>query len=98
MAIGFGVIGCGAIGAWHCIAIQAVSSAQLIGVTDAFPASAQKFSERFGVPAYASVDDMLRDHAIQAKQELPIRIMEGIEGPCEQPFPDKVVHDMRKLG
>ena len=65
MQIGFGIIGCGAVGAWHCIAAQAAPSAALVGVADAFPASAQKFSERFGVPAYATVDDMLRDPKIQ---------------------------------
>ena len=65
MQIGFGIIGCGAVGAWHCIAAQAAPSAALVGVADAFPASAQKFSERFGVPAYATVDNMLRDPKIQ---------------------------------
>ncbi|MGI6337269.1 MAG: Gfo/Idh/MocA family protein [Eubacteriales bacterium] len=66
MTIGFGVIGCGAVGAWHCIAIQdaynsphIADKAQLIGVTDAFDASAQKYSERFGVPAFKTVEDML---------------------------------------
>ena len=64
MAVRFGVIGCGAVGAWHCIAIQKAAGAELAGVADAFPASAQKFSERFGVPAFPSVDDMLRDPGI----------------------------------
>ncbi len=64
MAIRFGVIGCGSIGAWHCIAIQEAAGAELAGVADAFPASAKKFSERFGVPAYESVDDMLHDPKI----------------------------------
>lgn len=64
MAIRFGVIGCGAIGAWHCIAIQDAAGAELAGVADAFPASAKKFSERFGVPAYESVDALLSDPKI----------------------------------
>ena len=64
MSIGFGVIGCGAIGAWHCIAINDAAGAHLVGVTDAFYASACKFSERFGVPAYESVDAMLADPKI----------------------------------
>ena len=61
----FGVIGCGAVGAWHCIAIQdaynsphIADKAQLIGVTDALM-PAQKYSERFGVPAFKTVEDML---------------------------------------
>lgn len=59
MTIRFGVIGCGAIGAWHCIAIQNTVGAELVGVADAFPASAQKFGARFNTRAFASVDEML---------------------------------------
>lgn len=59
MAIGFGVIGCGAVGAWHAISIGNVEGASLIGVADSFIASAQKFGERFNTRVFESVEAML---------------------------------------
>ena len=59
MTIGYGVIGCGAVGAWHCIGAQNTPGAKLVGVADRSLASAAKFAERFGVRAFASVDEML---------------------------------------
>lgn len=55
----FGVIGCGVIGATHAEAIRSLPDAELVAVADTVPERARALGEKFGVPAYASLDEML---------------------------------------
>ena len=61
MALGFGIIGCGMISAFHARAIAEVRGAKLVGGFDAQPAAADKLAAEFGCKAYRSLKDMLAD-------------------------------------
>ena len=61
MALGFGIIGCGMISAFHARAIAEVRGAKLVGGYDAQPAAADKLSANFGCKAYRSLEEMLAD-------------------------------------
>jgi len=54
----FGVIGCGAIHSVHCDALAGVEGAKLTGVYDLVADKACKASERFGVPAAGSLEEL----------------------------------------
>ncbi len=64
MAIGLGLIGCGAFGNFCLEQYREMDEITIIGVTDTVSELAQKTSERFGVTAYDSVTDMLQDNEI----------------------------------
>jgi len=48
----FGVIGCGAIHATHCVAIEKIPDAELSAVCDLAPDKASAAGEKFGIPAF----------------------------------------------
>ncbi len=58
-ALGFGIIGCGTISAWHAQAISKVENARLIGATDADLGRAQTFCQSHGGRVFASVEELL---------------------------------------
>jgi predicted dehydrogenase len=55
----FGIVGAGVIGPSHAAAIAALEQAELVAVADPVPEAAARMAERFGVPAYASLGQML---------------------------------------
>ncbi len=60
----FAILGCGMIASIHAVAIQSLPDAELIGAADAFPEAAQRFCEKYGIRAYESEADLLRDAAV----------------------------------
>src|SRR3989304_6122366 len=64
MALGFGIIGCGMISAFHARAIGDVRGAKLVGGFDNVPAAAEKLAANFGCKAYGRLKDLLADPAI----------------------------------
>jgi predicted dehydrogenase len=65
MALGFGLVGCGMISRFHVRAIQATRGAKLIGCTDNVTAAAEKLAHETHCRAYARLEDMLADPAVQ---------------------------------
>lgn len=63
MSVGFGIVGTGMISRFHATALEHLDGAELIGCASQF--GAEKFAEETGCKAYASLDDMLADPAIQ---------------------------------
>ncbi len=63
--LGFGIIGCGMISNFHARAINDVRGAKLVGCFDQFPAAAERLSGATGCKAYAKLDEMLANPAIQ---------------------------------
>ena len=61
----FGIIGAGMIGAFHARAIEAMQNGTLVGVADRVPERAEAFAREHGTTAYASLDAMLADPAIE---------------------------------
>jgi len=59
-AVGFGVLGCGVIGEFHCRAIGAAPSARLVAVADSEAARAKALGEKFGCAWYDSLEEMLQ--------------------------------------
>ena len=55
----FGIVGCGVIGSVHAQAIASLPDAQLVAVADIIPEHAQKLADKYGVRAYADVQEML---------------------------------------
>lgn len=55
----FGIIGTGMVAAVHAAAIQATPGAELVAVMGRDASRTGKFSERFGVPAYTSLEKFL---------------------------------------
>jgi UDP-N-acetyl-2-amino-2-deoxyglucuronate dehydrogenase len=55
----FGIIGAGAIGAFHAKAIEAMDGVELIGVADRVEERADAFAQQHGTPSFSSVDAML---------------------------------------
>ncbi|TZF81443.1 Gfo/Idh/MocA family oxidoreductase [Pedobacter sp. BS3] len=57
---GFAIIGTGAIASIHAQAIQAVTSAKLLGVYNITPAKAEVFALQYHCKACSSIDDLLK--------------------------------------
>jgi UDP-N-acetyl-2-amino-2-deoxyglucuronate dehydrogenase len=63
--VGFGIIGCGMISAWHAEAITKISQARLVGVTDAVAELRTALAGKYEVKSYDTVAEMLADPDIQ---------------------------------
>ena len=59
-----GVVGVGKLGSMHCNALRFVEEAELVGVFDTNPETAQKVAEKHHVNAFNSLEELL--HSIQA--------------------------------
>lgn len=57
--LGFGIIGTGAIAAHHARSIQELDNCKLVAVCSSSPERANQAAEKFGVPAYSSIEDLL---------------------------------------
>src|SRR5262245_56718699 len=57
----FGLVGCGNIARKHAHVLQKLEEAEIGGFVDRDLGRAQEFSQKYGAPAYASVEDMIRD-------------------------------------
>ena len=66
LALRFGLIGCGRIAKRHAelLALQQIQGAALGAVCDSDPARARAFGERFGVPHYADMHQMMTREAL----------------------------------
>ena len=64
--INFGILGGGAIAAFHADAINELDDANLVGLFDPNPENSKAFSEKYGIKAYASYSGMLEDSGIDA--------------------------------
>lgn len=62
----FGIIGCGMISRWHKYAITHNVNSALVGVTDAFPANAEKAASEWNVECFKSADELLSSPYIDA--------------------------------
>ncbi len=63
--IRFGIIGCGVIADFHANALLDIpNEAELVGVTDIVYDAAEKFSNRHGIKAFASLEEMLESKNI----------------------------------
>ncbi|MBN2853085.1 MAG: Gfo/Idh/MocA family oxidoreductase [Clostridia bacterium] len=62
--VNFGIIGCGLISNNHADAIRQIDNAVLYGCTDVNEKSLLSFSDKYGIKAYQSVEDMLNDDNI----------------------------------
>jgi predicted dehydrogenase len=62
--IRFGIIGAGVIGPAHAAAIASLPEAELVCVADPVPGRAESLAERHGARAYANVDAMLEQEAL----------------------------------
>ncbi|MBU0611192.1 MAG: Gfo/Idh/MocA family oxidoreductase, partial [Armatimonadetes bacterium] len=63
--LGFGLVGCGLISAFHGKAIQAADGAQLIAATDPQQERLDKFCADFGCEAADSFEALLADPRIE---------------------------------
>ena len=50
--VGFGIVGCGRIGRWHAVSLQAVAGAELVGVSDLERRPREEFARKFGSRAF----------------------------------------------
>ncbi len=64
MATGFGIIGCGMIANFHAKAIGDTPGAKLVACYDTKPAAAERLAASFGCKAYANLEEMLADPAL----------------------------------
>ncbi len=64
-AVGFGVLGLGAIGPTHCEAIQAVAEANLLAVCDKSPSRAA-IGQRYSVSSYTDITEFLAHPGLEA--------------------------------
>lgn len=60
------VVGCGAIGPIHMNAVHATEYAALYGVCDIEKERADRYAKEFGCKAFYSVEDVLRDQAVDS--------------------------------
>jgi len=60
------IIGMGNIGNTHATVYEANEQTQIVAVCDAIPETASRASERYGVPAYTSVADLLANAELDA--------------------------------
>jgi UDP-N-acetyl-2-amino-2-deoxyglucuronate dehydrogenase len=61
---GFGILGAGLVSPFHCKSVKASQGGTLVAICDMSKERADKLAAEFGVKAYYSLDDMLRDPAI----------------------------------
>ena len=64
--IGWGIIGCGAIGPWHAQAITEAEGAELVAVCDMVEQKAKKLGEEYNVPYMSDLDELLARDDVQA--------------------------------
>lgn len=64
--LGIGVIGLGRLGYQHTMNITRTMGAQLVAVSDPFPAALERGVEDFGVTGYQDYKEMLKDPAVEA--------------------------------
>ena len=62
---GFAIVGTGNIAQAHVEAVALLPNAFVAGVTSHAPEKARRFAERYGVRAYADLDEALADEAVQ---------------------------------
>src|SRR5262245_49892619 len=60
------IIGCGKIGQTHALALSKLAESQFVAVCDADVVRARAMAERYGVRAFDSVDEMLRQASVEA--------------------------------
>jgi predicted dehydrogenase len=65
-AIGIGVVGAGLWGEAQAKVFATHHNARLAGVCDVDPGRARSLAEKFGVPSYGAIDDLLRDPSLDA--------------------------------
>jgi predicted dehydrogenase len=65
-AVRTGLVGCGKVGQIHAAALRSLPEANLVAVCDTSPERAESFAARHGARAYADVETMLRDAAVEA--------------------------------
>ena len=65
-AIRVGLVGAGYISTWHAEALDATPGVELAAVVDPSEAAARGLADALGVPAFASVDEMLAAQAVDA--------------------------------
>jgi UDP-N-acetyl-2-amino-2-deoxyglucuronate dehydrogenase len=65
MAFGFGLVGCGMISRFHVRAIDDTRGAKLVGCFDNVTAAAERLAKETGCRAYARLEDMLANPAVQ---------------------------------
>lgn len=58
--LGFGIVGCGRISEKHLQAIQEISNARVVAVCDTDYNRAREKGQKYGIPAYDSMGEMLR--------------------------------------
>ena len=61
------VVGCGAIGPIHMNAVHATEYAALYGVCDIENERADRYAKEFGCKAFYSIEDVLRDYAVDSR-------------------------------
>ena len=61
---GIGIIGCGMIAHFHAKAIAAMEGAQVVACFERNPERGQEFGETYGCQAYAELDEMLANPAV----------------------------------
>ncbi len=60
----FAIICCGVISDWHAQSIQELDGLELIGATDVYKPSLERFCQKFGVHGYDSPEDLFADPAV----------------------------------
>lgn len=75
--VGFGIIGAGAISAFHASSMQGLDNVELIGFYDPVKAAAEKRAAEFNCKAYTDFEEFLANPAIQA---VTIGIPTGLHG------------------
>ncbi|MBR2439086.1 MAG: Gfo/Idh/MocA family oxidoreductase [Lentisphaeria bacterium] len=75
--VGFGIIGAGAISAFHASSMAALDNVRLIGFYDPVKAAAEKRAAEFNCKAYSDFEEFLADPEIQA---VTIGIPTGLHG------------------
>ena len=68
--IKFALIGCGAIANKHVIAIKRLNNAEVIGGFDIDVKSAKLFEEKYQIPAFTNVDEMISKLPPEYQQEV----------------------------
>ena len=65
-AIGIGIVGCGRNGLNHAEIWQSMDEAEIVAVCDIDPAAAEERAKLFGVKAFTSVEEMVKEAGIDA--------------------------------
>lgn len=69
---GAAIVGCGNIAGAYATEIQAAEELRLVGVFDLSPDARAGFADRYGVPAYSSLEEALGDPAVEIVVNLTI--------------------------